>query len=109
MSEDWAPIARLNSTFTNACAARAVSVLRWPAMIARASTGAFADRVEEYRHRVDARLDTILSSGATPARLLEAMRYSVLGSGKRVRPLLAYARDRKSTRLNSSHVKSSYA
>ena len=60
-------------------------------MIARAFTGAFADRVETYRRRVDERLDTILSSGTTPQRLLEAMRYSVLGSGKRVRPLLAYA------------------
>jgi len=60
-------------------------------MIARASTGAFADRVDEYRRRVDARLEAILSAGGTPAKLLEAMRYSVLGSGKRVRPLLAYA------------------
>jgi geranylgeranyl diphosphate synthase, type II len=61
-------------------------------MIARASPGGFADRIEAYRLRVDARLDEALSSeDGTPARLRAAMRYSVLGSGKRVRPLLSYA------------------
>ena len=61
-------------------------------MIARASTSGFAERVDAYRRRVDERLADILSSdGGTPARLRDAMRYSVLGSGKRVRPLLVYA------------------
>lgn len=61
-------------------------------MIARASTGAFSERVDAYRRRVDERLDQTLSpNNGTPERLREAMRYSVLGSGKRVRPLLAYA------------------
>jgi farnesyl diphosphate synthase len=41
---------------------------------------------------VDAKLDEILSvDDKVPDRLREAMRYSVLGGGKRVRPLLAYA------------------
>jgi farnesyl diphosphate synthase len=61
-------------------------------MIPRASADAFAQRLDHYRHRVDAKLATILQGGGDiPARLLEAMRYSVLGGGKRVRPLLVYA------------------
>jgi geranylgeranyl pyrophosphate synthase len=61
-------------------------------MIARASKGGFAERVDAYRRRVDARLDDALAADdGTPERLQDAMRYSVLGSGKRVRPLLAYA------------------
>ncbi len=44
-----------------------------------------------YRERVNLRLEHILSVGNIPERLCEAMRYSVLGSGKRVRPLLVYA------------------
>src|SRR5690606_11545140 len=92
ISVESAPIARLKSTFTNGCAARAISVLRWPAMIARASTGGFSERVEAYRRRIDAHLAGLLAaSNGTPARLQEAMQYSVLGSGKRIRPLLAYA------------------
>jgi farnesyl diphosphate synthase len=61
-------------------------------MIARASSGAFGERIEHYRERVGLRLEHVLSAdGAVPGRLREAMRYSVLGPGKRVRPLLAYA------------------
>ena len=42
--------------------------------------------------RVERVLESILpSAGVSPARLHEAMRYAVLGGGKRVRPLLAYA------------------
>ncbi|HEX6996968.1 MAG TPA: farnesyl diphosphate synthase [Gammaproteobacteria bacterium] len=61
-------------------------------MIARASTSGFAERADAYRHRVDGRLTDILDADdGTPARLRDAMRYSVLGAGKRVRPLLVYA------------------
>ena len=61
-------------------------------MIARAPDASFEDRLEEYRQRANARLESALSHDSQmPARLLEAMRYSVLGGGKRVRPLLAYA------------------
>jgi geranylgeranyl pyrophosphate synthase len=61
-------------------------------MIARAPDYAFSEDLAVYRQRVDARLaDAIRHSPGTPARLREAMEYSVLGSGKRVRPLLAYA------------------
>src|SRR5262245_29193835 len=61
-------------------------------MIARASSDAFAERLDHYRRRVDAKLDEVLQeTDEVPARLLEAMRYSVLGGGKRVRPLLVYA------------------
>jgi farnesyl diphosphate synthase len=61
-------------------------------MITRASSDAFAARIDDYRGRIDAHLAAILSTDANvPERLLAAMRYSVLGGGKRVRPLLAYA------------------
>jgi farnesyl diphosphate synthase len=61
-------------------------------MIARASKDAFAERLDSYRSRVDAKLAEILSADPLiPDVLREAMRYSVLGGGKRVRPLLVYA------------------
>ncbi len=44
------------------------------------------------RARAEAALETFLpAADALPARLHEAMRYSALGGGKRIRPLLAYA------------------
>jgi len=61
-------------------------------MITRSSPDAFAVRLEQYIHRVDSKLEDILRrNDRIPERLHEAMRYSVLGGGKRVRPLLAYA------------------
>ena len=61
-------------------------------MIARASKDAFALRLDDYRRRVDSKLTAILSVDENiPARLRAAMQYSVLGPGKRVRPLLVYA------------------
>src|SRR5262252_5412001 len=83
---------RLDSVSTNACAVRAASVLRWRTMIARPSGGDFAERLDRYRKRVDAELTEILRSVEDiPERLRAAMQYSVLGGGKRVRPLLVYA------------------
>jgi farnesyl diphosphate synthase/geranylgeranyl diphosphate synthase type II len=45
-----------------------------------------------YRTRIESVLDRVLTlpDGATP-RLCEAMRYSALGGGKRLRPTLVYA------------------
>jgi geranylgeranyl pyrophosphate synthase len=60
-------------------------------MIARARKDDFADRIEYYRARVNEALALALQGQDTPERLRDAMRYSVLGEGKRVRPLLAYA------------------
>ena len=61
-------------------------------MIARASRDGFAARLESYRRRIDTKLAEILrGSKQVPPRLSEAMQYSVLGPGKRVRPLLVYA------------------
>ena len=61
-------------------------------MIPRATSLAFAERLEHYRRRVDQKLAEVLGADhEVPDRLLEAMRYSVLGGGKRVRPLLVYA------------------
>src|SRR5687767_4578554 len=61
-------------------------------MITRASSEAFAERLDHYRRRVDSKLaDVLRADDEVPHRLLDAMRYSVLGGGKRVRPLLVYA------------------
>ena len=61
-------------------------------MIARANSPAFAERLEHYRRRVDRKLAAVLAADhEVPELLLAAMRYSVLGGGKRVRPLLVYA------------------
>ncbi len=61
-------------------------------MITRASPEAFAERLDRYRRRVDQKLAAVLGADhEVPERLLAAMRYSVLGGGKRVRPLLVYA------------------
>lgn len=52
----------------------------------------FGQRVDHYRHRIDDCLFNVLPNEATfPEHLHKAMRYSVLGGGKRVRPLLTYA------------------
>jgi geranylgeranyl pyrophosphate synthase len=61
-------------------------------MITRATPPAFAERLDHYRRRVDQKLTEVLDSYTqVPEPLLAAMRYSVLGGGKRVRPLLVYA------------------
>ncbi|MDX1562463.1 MAG: polyprenyl synthetase family protein [Gammaproteobacteria bacterium] len=60
-------------------------------MIARAPNSEFSDRVDAYRSRVNQHLATVLADDDTPKRLRDAMEYSVLGNGKRVRPLLVYA------------------
>ena len=52
----------------------------------------FEARMAEWQARVERALDRWLPSPAIePTRLHEALRYSVLGSGKRLRPLLVYA------------------
>jgi geranylgeranyl pyrophosphate synthase len=48
-------------------------------------------QILEYQTRTQATLDSALSDPQVPERLLEAMRYSTLSSGKRVRALLVYA------------------
>jgi len=61
-------------------------------MIARAPSESFASRVDYYRERVDRRLtEAVDGDEAVPSDLRAAMAYSVLGPGKRVRPLLVYA------------------
>jgi geranylgeranyl pyrophosphate synthase len=59
---------------------------------ARAATGFIATRVPDYQQRIETVLARALEiEGGATARLLEAMRYSTLGGGKRVRPVLVYA------------------
>ena len=48
-----------------------------------------SDYLREKRPQVEARLNAVLRpEPGLPARLLEAMRYSLLAPGKRLRPLL---------------------
>lgn len=52
----------------------------------------FSTRVEQYQQRIeDVLSDSLPAEGISPTRLHSAMRYSVLGGGKRLRPLLMYA------------------
>lgn len=52
----------------------------------------FAERTPAYRERVDSALGHWLPPATThPERFHAALRYAVLGGGKRVRPLLVYA------------------
>jgi geranylgeranyl pyrophosphate synthase len=57
-----------------------------------ANTDAFAAQLESWRLRMEHALASRLPEpGVVPARLHEAMRYSVLGGGKRIRPALLFA------------------
>jgi len=52
----------------------------------------FQQLLQQYKQRVDNRLEHWLpAADINPTNLHQAMRYSVLGSGKRVRPVLVYA------------------
>jgi len=52
----------------------------------------FSERISEYTKRIAGRLaEALPEADETPNRLHQAMRYSVLNGGKRVRPLLVYA------------------
>jgi len=52
----------------------------------------FADRIPAYQDRVERALDRWLPAAShEPSRLHQAMRYAVLGGGKRIRPLLCFA------------------
>jgi len=53
---------------------------------------AFTAQLKEWQQRVERELDLRLpDAGTAPERLHAALRYSVLGGGKRVRPVLVYA------------------
>ncbi|MET0858525.1 MAG: polyprenyl synthetase family protein, partial [Telluria sp.] len=55
-------------------------------------SAAFDDWMKTVQAHIEQALDAFLpAAGAEPAKLHEAMRYTVLGGGKRVRPLLVYA------------------
>lgn len=52
----------------------------------------FGTRADAYVARIEGVLDRLLpSADVVPQRLHEAMRYSTLGGGKRIRPILVYA------------------
>ncbi|MEM7357868.1 MAG: farnesyl diphosphate synthase [Pseudomonadota bacterium] len=50
-----------------------------------------AARLQDYQNRVNDALELALSNSDTPLRLAEAMRYSTLNAGKRIRAALVYA------------------
>ncbi|MBB5322676.1 (2E,6E)-farnesyl diphosphate synthase [Marinobacter oulmenensis] len=54
-------------------------------------TFAIEDYLEQCRKQVDAELDRSISAASASERLQAAMRYSVLGGGKRIRPALCLA------------------
>jgi farnesyl diphosphate synthase len=65
---------------------------RIPTSSGAGDTTAFGAQLESWRLRMERALAARLpDSGAVPARLHEAMRYSVLGGGKRIRPALMFA------------------
>src|SRR5580700_6150845 len=69
-----------------------VSERRHSARTAPAAQQAFQSQLESWRARMERALDARLPpADAVPTRLHEAMRYSVLGGGKRVRPALLFA------------------
>jgi geranylgeranyl pyrophosphate synthase len=64
----------------------------------------FARQLASWQSRVETELEARLPSlDAKPQRLHEALRYSVLGGGKRVRPVLVYA-TAKALQLSESSV-----
>ncbi|MFO8140381.1 MAG: polyprenyl synthetase family protein, partial [Marinobacter sp.] len=50
-----------------------------------------SDFLEQSRQQIDRELERSIRAGAASPRLDEAMRYSVLGGGKRIRPALCLA------------------
>ena len=67
-------------------------MVRLQTMVSQAPEQGFEHRARHYVSRVNSRLEQSLTSHrGVPAQLVDAMRYSVLGPGKRVRPLLSYA------------------
>ena len=60
--------------------------------MAKPQTMNFDDFTGDWVARTERKLDDVLPvAGTLPARLHEAMRYSVLNGGKRIRPILVYA------------------
>lgn len=58
----------------------------------KSESGVFATALGEYQARVEAAIDRWLPPAQThPARLHQAMRYSALSGGKRIRPVLVFA------------------
>ena len=63
-----------------------------PTSMAKPQTMNFDDFTGDWVARTERKLDDVLPvAGTLPARLHEAMRYSVLNGGKRIRPILVYA------------------
>jgi geranylgeranyl diphosphate synthase type II len=52
---------------------------------------AFKQWLQQRQQQVQLQLQAVLADSAAPPRLAAAMQYAVLGGGKRLRPLLAYA------------------
>jgi geranylgeranyl diphosphate synthase, type II len=80
------------TTVTYEPPANLAACFRQPVKKVSASTMDFTARFTAYTARIEASLDQLLPSAATrPARIHEAMRYSLQAGGKRLRPVLALA------------------
>ncbi|HET7267609.1 MAG TPA: farnesyl diphosphate synthase [Oleiagrimonas sp.] len=74
---------------TTHCTMTRIAICKGPPVDSMTS---FESRVPDYVDRAERALDARLPAAATaPSSLHEAMRYAILGGGKRVRPLLCYA------------------
>jgi farnesyl diphosphate synthase len=63
-----------------------------PTQTAKTDVPPFGDRVQSWQDRIESVLGRWLPDPATePERLHAAMRYAVLGGGKRIRPVIVYA------------------
>ena len=72
--------------------AAVAAAVRAPASGSRVAPAAFDEWVRDTRARIEQALaGTLAAADARPARLDEAMRYAVLGGGKRIRALLVHA------------------
>ena len=51
----------------------------------------FEQTIDEYKNLINRSLDSLFSEGESDGKVIEAMKYSLLGSGKRIRGIIALA------------------
>jgi geranylgeranyl diphosphate synthase, type II len=69
----------------------AMMLLMTQTRLEASSMPSFEQWLQQQQQRTQQQLQALLDNTAAPARLIAAMQYAVLGGGKRLRPLLAYA------------------
>ena len=68
----------------------------------------FKDVMEGYQKTVEAYLQTLFAEDAPQKQLFDAMRYSLLAGGKRIRPILVLEFCRKGTAVCGGNRDGSY-